>query len=73
MVARPLRVKRGVSCAELDPALMEVRDHEGAEYPGQYWINGAKIKVKAANVNFFFVGKICWVHALHIFCFLQIG
>lgn len=57
-------MKRGardheVSCPELDPGLMEVRDHEGAEYPGQYWANGAKIKVSrveeltASNVNFF--------------------
>ena len=56
---------------------MEVRDHEGAEYPGQYWANGAKIKVSrveqqtASNVNFF-CQKKCWVHALHIFCLLQI-
>ena len=68
-VTRPRREKRGVSCAELDPGLMEVRDHEGAEYPGQYWTNGAKIKVRAANVNFFFVEK--YVGCMHLTYFVS--
>ena len=50
-------MKRGVSCSELDPALMEVRDHEGAEYPGQYWINGAKIKVRSSKCQLLFCRK----------------
>ena len=42
-------MKRGAGqeaiCEELDPAVMRVLDYGGAEYPGEYWTSGAKIKV----------------------------
>ena len=60
------------SCPELDPEMMTVLDTEGAEYPGEHWGDGTKIKVseKTSNVNFLF--SECLVHAPHIFCWLQI-
>ena len=47
-------------CPELDPGLMTVLDLEGAEYPGEYWADGVKIKVsvETSNVNFLFVSML---------------
>ena len=59
-------------CPELDPGLMTVLDLEGAEYPGEYWADGVRIKVSEETSNVNFLLSECWVHASQIFCWLQI-
>ena len=59
-------------CPEVDPGLMTVLDLEGAEYPGEYWADGVRIKVSEETSNVNFLLSECWVHASQIFCWLQI-